>query len=54
MSTFRVSCCSGCLSQVQIPFPLSETEKKKWEEGVRGEPPALAGTREYEQSNRNW
>ena len=54
--TFRASCCSARLSQVQVPspVPLSGTEKKR-REGVRGGGglPALADTREYEQSDRN-
>ena len=33
------------------PVPLSGTEKK--EGGSKGGPPALAGTREYGQSDRN-
>ena len=35
------------------PVPLSQTGKKGGREGVRGGPPALVGTREYEQSDRN-
>ena len=33
--------------------PLS-VPKKKGGVGTKGGPPALAGTREYEQSDRNW
>ena len=35
------------------PVPLSGTGKKKGQ-GVRGGLPALAGTREYKQSDWNW
>ena len=47
----RASCCSARLSWAQVPpVPLSGTRKKRGE-GCKGGPPALVGTREYEQSN---
>ena len=54
--TFRASCCSARLSRAHaLAFAGSSIQdrKKKRGEGVRGGPSALAGTREYEQSDRN-
>ena len=65
MCTFRASCCSAHLSRAQVP--LFGTEKKRWGGskggeikgggskggGSKGGPPALVGTREYEQSDQN-
>ena len=49
--TFRASCCSARLSQVPAFTGSSIRDRKTGGgEGVWGEPPALAGTREYEQS----
>ena len=41
----------ACHGHRYPPFPLSGTRKKRG--GSKGGPPALAGTREYEQSDRN-
>ena len=41
-STFKASCCSG-----------SSVRDRKKGGGSKGRPPALEGTREYEQSDRN-
>ena len=35
--TFRASCCSACLSQTQVPVPLSGTGKKRGEREGRKE-----------------
>ena len=54
-SCCRASCCSARLSRAQVSafrVFLSGTGEKRGE-GVRGGPLALAGTREYEQSDRN-
>ena len=54
--TFRASCCSARLSRAQVrAFTGSSVQdrKKKGGGGRKGGPPALAGTREYEQSDRN-
>ena len=54
MCTFRASCCSARLSRAHVP--LSGTGKKVCGGGgggSNGVPLALAGTREYEQSDRN-
>ena len=59
MCTFRASCCSARLSQAQVPaFTGSSVRERKKKRGGggggnKGGPPALAGTREYEQSDRN-
>ena len=45
------SCCSARLSWAHVPAPLSQTGKKRGES--KGAPPALVGTREYEQSDWN-
>ena len=53
--TFRASCCSTCLSRAQVPAFrgfLCLGQEKGWG-GSKGGPPALVGTREYEQSDRN-
>ena len=51
MCTFQASCCSTHLSWAQVPAFAGSSV---WEGGSKGvgEPPALAGTREYEQSNQ--
>ena len=58
--TFRPSCCSARLSRAQVPaFADSSVRDRKingmcgGSKGGGGVPPALAGTREYEQSDRN-
>ena len=53
--TFRASCCSARLSRTQVSaFVGSSVRNRKKKVGGRKEgPPALAGTREYEQSDRN-
>ena len=53
MCTFRASCCSACLSRSQVSQFLCPGQEKKGGGGNKGGPPALAGTREYEQSDRN-
>ena len=54
MCTFRASCCSARLSRAQITVLLSGTgEQKGGGGGIKVRPSALAGTREYEQSDRN-
>ena len=54
---FIASCCSARLSRAQVPtFAGSSVRYRKIKgEGVKGGggAPALAGTREYEQSDRN-
>ena len=53
--TFRASCCSARLSRAHaLAFAGSSIQdRKKKGGGSKGGPPALAGTREYEQSDRN-
>ena len=52
--TFRAGCCSARLSRAQVPaFAGSSVRNRKKGEGSKGERPALAGIREYEQSDRN-
>ena len=58
--TFRASCCCARLSRAPVPaFAGSSVRDREknvcvWGGGViKGGPPALAGTREYEQSDRN-
>ena len=54
--TFRASCCSVPLSWGQVPAFAGSSirdRRKKKGGGSKGELPALAGTREYEQSDRN-
>ena len=52
--TFRASCCSARLSGAQVEaFAGSTVRDMKKGGGSIGGPPALAGTREYEQSDRN-
>ena len=49
---FRESCCSAHMSRAQVPgSSVGDRENKG--EGSKWGPPALAGTREYEQSDRN-
>ena len=50
--TSRAICCSARLSRTQVPVPLSWIGKKRGGES-KGGPPALVGTREYEQSDWN-
>ena len=51
---FRASCCSARLSRVQVPaFTGYSVQDRKKRGRSKGGSPALAGTREYEQSDRN-
>ena len=53
--TFRASCCSARLSRAQVPDSAGSSVRVRGEKvgGSKWGPPALAGTREYEQSDRN-
>ena len=56
--TFRASCCSARLSRAQVPAFAGSSVRDRGGGGgkVGGNkegPPALTGTREYEQSDRN-
>ena len=51
---FRARCCSSRLSRAQVPdFAGSSLRDREKRGGSKGEPPALAGTRDYEHSDRN-
>ena len=53
MCTFRAGCCGARLSRAQVPaFTGSSVQDRTKKEGggSNGGQPALAGTREYEQS----
>ena len=53
--TSRASCCSAHLSRTQVPAFAGSSVRDREKKGVgnNGGPPALAGTREYEQTDRN-
>ena len=52
--TFRASCCSARLSRAHVPALAGSSVRDRKKGGrSKGEPPALAGTREYEQSDLN-
>ena len=55
--TFRASCCSARLSRAPVlTFTGSSVQDRKKKGGggsKKGGPPAVAGTREYEQSDWN-
>ena len=53
--TFRANCCSSYLSRAQVPAVASSSvrDRKKDGDESKGGLPALAGTREYEQSDQN-
>ena len=53
--TFRASCCSACLSRAQVPAFVGYSVRDRGKKGgeSKGGPPALVGTREYEQSDQN-
>ena len=52
--TFRASGCTARLSRAQVPaIAGSSVRDRKKRGGSKGGPPALAGTWEYEQSDRN-
>ena len=61
MCTFRTSCCSARQSRAQVPLRRFLCPGQggggggggEGGGGSKGRPPALAGTREYEQSDRN-
>ena len=56
--TFRASCCSACLSRAQVSAFTGSSVWDKRKKGAGNEwgggggLPALAGTREYQQSDR--
>ena len=53
--TFIASCCNARLSRAQIQAfaGSSVRDRNQKGQGLRGEQPALAGTREYKQSDRS-